>query len=157
MNKLVIQKLEVLKEFQSKYPKSHIGGSIGLMLRGIDLRRDLSKSDLDITCSENISKEDLKNDYAERSDVSDFDHAIEKRFESGYYLKIDIRISPEPTFDVINFNGIDYNVSKTEHILFWKKKYADKGILKHKNDLITIESGIRPKEKKEESPLDLPF
>lgn len=146
MNKLIIQKLEVVKQFQNKYTESHIGGSIGLMLLGIDLKRDLSKSDLDITCSENISKEDIINDYDERSDVSDFDYAIEKRFENGSYLKIDIRISPEPSFDVVNFNGTNYNVSKLKNILFWKKKYSDKGVLKHTNDLITIETGVRPKE-----------
>lgn len=157
MNKLIKQKLDVVKEFQNKYPKSHVGGSIGLMLLGVNLYRDLSKSDLDITTSENIQKEDIINDYEERSDVSDFDYAIQKQFESGFYLKIDIRISPEPQFDVVCFEGINYNVSKLKDILFWKKKFADKGVLKHKIDLITIETGIRPTEVKIETEFDLPF
>lgn len=151
MNRLILQKLEVAKEFQDKYPNSHLGGSIGLLLLGVDLKRDLSKSDLDITTAENILKEDIISNYEERSDVSDFDYAIQKQFESGYYLKIDVRISPEPQFDVINFNGINYNVSKLKDILFWKRKYANKGVLKHSNDLITIESGVRPKEEIESS------
>jgi len=43
-------KLSILREIQDKYPLSHVGGSIGLMLYGIDLKRDLSASDMDITC-----------------------------------------------------------------------------------------------------------
>jgi len=144
MNTLITQKLEIIQQFQNKYPNSHVGGSIGLMLLGVDLKRDLSKSDLDITCSEDISREEIINDYDERSDVSDFDYAVQKNISDSIYLKIDIRISPEPSFEVINFNGVNYNVSKLKDILFWKKKYADKGVLKHKNDLITIETGVRP-------------
>lgn len=157
MNKLIEQKLKIAKEFQEKYPNSHLGGSIGLMLRGIDLKRDLSLSDLDITTPNAILKEDIITDYEERSDVSDFDYAIQKSFHSGIYLKIDVRISPEPSFDVIKFNGVFYNVSKKENILFWKKKYADKNVLKHINDLIAIETGKRPKEEVKNEIYDLPW
>ncbi len=146
MNKLIMQKLEVVQQFQNKYPDSHIGGSIGLMLLGIDLQRDLSKSDLDITAPDFIGEKEIIDNYELRSDGNDFDYAIQKNIADGIYIKIDIRISPEPSFDVVNFNGTNYNVSKLKNILFWKKKYSDKGVLKHTNDLITIETGIRPAE-----------
>ena len=48
MANLMQLKLDFLREFQSNYPKSHVGGSIGLMLHGVDLKRDLNLSDLDI-------------------------------------------------------------------------------------------------------------
>jgi len=36
--------LETIREFQEKYPKSHVGGSFGLFLLGYDLKRDMSES-----------------------------------------------------------------------------------------------------------------
>jgi hypothetical protein len=148
-------KLETILEFQQAYPTSHVGGSIGLMLRGVDLKRDLRKSDLDIT----IDSFDTTSDhgFVERSDACDFDLAIRKDHEQGYYTKIDIRICPEPSFDVIEFDGHNYNVSKLRDILFWKQKYADKGHNKHKDDLIAIKTGVRPLEPVFDFTDDLPF
>ena len=48
------QKLEAVKDFQIKYPTSHVGGSVGLFIRGIDVKRSLNNSDLDITIDENM-------------------------------------------------------------------------------------------------------
>lgn len=135
-------KLEALREFQENHPTSHVGGSIGLMLRGVDLLRSLDKSDLDITVDEFVLSDDEKLD--QRSDANDFDYALSFSHSKGYYTKIDLRITPESSYDVIEFDGHKYNVSKLRDILFWKKKYADKGFQKHKDDLITIETGIRP-------------
>ena len=146
MNKTIQLKLETLKEFQTAHPTSHVGGSVGLMLRGIDLKRDLSKSDLDITIDEfELKQLDLLG-YEEISDGNDFDCVIKKNCNDSYYVKIDIRVCPEPSFDVINYKGIDYNVSKQRDIIFWKTKYANKGVPKHINDLETIKTGIRPLE-----------
>lgn len=142
MNKHIIHKLETVLWFQERYPNSHVGGSIGLMIRGIDLQRQLFSSDLDITTDVFEIKD---NDELEgRSDNNDFDYALKKPHSDGFYTKIDIRISTEPLFDIIEFDGNKYNVSKLRDILFWKKKYADKGIKKHIDDLITIETGTRP-------------
>jgi len=143
MNKMIKLKLEALREFQANHPTAHVGGSIGLMLRGIDLQRSLDKSDLDITVDEFVQSPDERLDL--RSDANDFDYAFSSPHRNGYYTKIDLRITPEPSYDVIEFDGHQYNVSKLRDILFWKKKYADKGVQKHKDDLITIETGIRPK------------
>jgi hypothetical protein len=157
MNNLIEQKLKTIKEFQDKYPTSHVGGSIGLMIRGIDLKRDLSKSDLDITVDEFDIKNISVDSVSERSDQSDFDLALQKDFENHSYLKIDLRICPEPSFDVVEFNGEKYNVSKVRDILFWKKRYASKGHLKHKYDIIAIETGVRPEEPVIVYTDDLPF
>lgn len=139
---MIQEKLETIKEFQDKYPNSHIGGSIGLLIRGIDLQRDLRKSDLDITVDTEV---EIGGDYTERSDHNDFDYAVQKDIGSGRYVKMDIRICPESQFEVINYEGVDYNVSKLKDILFWKSKYAKKGVQKHIDDLITIETCKRPK------------
>lgn len=141
---LIKLKLETLKEFQDKYPTSHVGGSIGLMLRGIDLKRNLSSSDLDITIDEFELKDLDLLDYEQRSDGNDFDCAVKKNSKEGYYVKLDIRVCPEPSFDVINYNNVDYNVSKYRDIIYWKSKYANKGVPKHIEDLETIKTGIRP-------------
>lgn len=142
MNKMIKFKLEALREFQANHPTAHVGGSIGLMLRGIDLHRSLAQSDLDITVDEFVLSDDGKLD--QRSDANDFDYALSFPHSKGYYTKIDLRITPEPSYDVIEFDGHQYNVSKLRDILFWKKKYAEKGVKKHKDDLITIETGVRP-------------
>ena len=81
-----------------------------------------------------------------RSDNCDFDFGYRIYHTDNFYTKIDIRITPEPSFDVIEFNGYNYNVSKLRDILFWKQKYANKGVLKHQNDLIAIKTGVRPLE-----------
>ena len=144
MNNLLTLKLKTLKEFQEKYPTSHVGGSIGLYLRGIDLKRDLSKSDLDITIDELIEETDSF--YLLDSSSDDFDYTIEKHTDNGSCIKMDIRICPEPSFDVIEFEGVNYNVSKYRDIIYWKTKYANKDTQKHKDDLETIKTGVRPLE-----------
>lgn len=153
-------KLKALKEFQDNYPTSHVGGSIGLMIRGIDLKRDLFNSDLDITIDEYDLSKNTIDAIEQRSDTNDFDYAIKKVYANGEaYVKIDIRVCPEPSFDIIEFNGVNYNVSKLRDILFWKKKYANKGVKKHEYDLIAIETGVRPLEPVVEPNTndDLPF
>jgi hypothetical protein len=142
-NKLIEFKLKTLRDFQSKYPTSHVGGSIGLMLHGVSVHRDLSISDLDITIDDFKFDSNKSTDFEERSDNNDFDYCL-KTSESGYYTKIDIRVNPEPSFEQVVFNGIVYNVSKLRDIIFWKNKYADKGSIKHQHDLIAIDTGVRP-------------
>jgi len=156
MNVMIKHKLDTILEFQSKYPTSHVGGSIGLMIRGIDLKRPLFSSDLDITTD--VFDANESSELEGRSDANDFDYALKRNHEDGRYTKLDIRVNPEPSFDVIEYDGNKYNVSKLRDILFWKKKYADKGVLKHQDDLVTIETGVRPDRVVEVSIFDeLPF
>lgn len=135
MNKLLALKLKALKDFQEKYPTSHVGGSVGLFLRGMDLNRDLSESDLDITVDEFEPNSRLYGTCNEGSNPRDFNYRLTQTIGDNFWVKIDVRISPEPSFDIVNFDGVDYNVSKFRDIIFWKTKYAHKGIDKHINDL----------------------
>jgi hypothetical protein len=145
MNGIIELKLKVFREFQLANPTAHLGGSLGLMIRGVDLLRGLSQSDLDVTVDE-YDRSSLEKDALElSSDFNDFDFCTRKPVQdNGNYVKMDIRVTPEPSYDKIEFEGFEYNVSKLRDILFWKKKYAQKGVLKHVNDLIAIETGVRP-------------
>jgi hypothetical protein len=136
--------LKTLREFQEKYPLSHVGGSIGIMMHGIDLKRDLSKSDLDITNPHKMPEMIFDNCF-ESSEPSDFDHRLVINVNENYYTKVEIRVNPEPSFEVLRFEGHNYNVSLLNNIIFWKQKYADKGYQKHIDDLIVINGGERPK------------
>lgn len=150
--------LKIVREFNEKYPGSHVGGSIGLFLHGFDLKRELRKSDLDITIPTPLPPSFQIENYEESSAFEDFDIQLRVYPEkNGLYIKVDINVNAEIGFDVIRFEGNQYNVSKKEDILSWKKKYAQKGIEKHINDLITIETGLRPAEKPVLNHDDLPF
>jgi hypothetical protein len=141
------KKLQIVKMFQDKYPDTHLGGSLGLYLHGIDLKRDLKYSDIDLTTPDNIDKNQLLiiNEVQESSNPSDFDYSLRYHpIDSSVYVKIEIRISPEPGFIVIEKDGINYNVSKLKDIIFWKTKYANNGSQKHEHDLIVINGGERP-------------
>ena len=117
---LIEQKLIFLRKFQSTYPSSHVGGSIGLMIRGIDLKRNLSNSDLDITVDSFVPKKFRL--MEERSNNSDFDYGYKIEHEDGHYTKIDIRVTPEPSFEVIEFEGHKYNVSMLRDIFILERK-----------------------------------
>lgn len=150
--------LQAVKDFQNKVPSAHVGGSIGLYLHGIDLKRDLSQSDIDMTIEEYIPEEVTLEGYQETSNPDDFDHQF--RFDipnDNRYIKVDVRVSPEPSFEIIERDGVSYNVSKKRDILFWKKKYADKGVQKHIDDLVVINGGERPLLKVFAITDDLPF
>jgi hypothetical protein len=139
--------LEAIKAFQERFPTAHVGGSIGLFLHGVDLKRSLGQSDIDMTIDE-TPKIDLQiAAYEESSEGSDFDGNFRINMVDNKYIKMEIRVNPEPSFDVINYKGIDYNVSKKRDIIFWKTKYAKNGHPKHIDDLIVINGGERPEPK----------
>lgn len=136
--------LKTIKDFQAKFPMAHVGGSIGLFLHGVDLQRNIAQSDIDMTIDDYLPDNTKLEFYTESSENGDFDGQFRVDVSKSLYIKIEIRVSPEPSFDVINYNGINYNVSKRRDILFWKDKYARKGVQKHIDDLIVINGGKRP-------------
>ena len=147
--KILDLQLETIREFQEKYPKSHVGGSFGLFLLGYDLKRDMSDSDLDLICPAFEKEQYLidKNDTLEEtSDSNDFDFKY-RRWFGNIYVKHDICINSEQEFQIIERNGEKYNVSLFENIMKFKREYADKGVFKHKADFEAIETGVRPVEK----------
>src|SRR6188768_2295899 len=107
--------LTIIREFQTKF-HTHVGGSVGLFLHGINLQRDLNKSDLDLTAT----KETLfvSDNLTESSMTEDFDFRFRYYDKSGY-VKVDINIKPESKFSIINYNGFDYKVSLMEDIIYF--------------------------------------
>jgi hypothetical protein len=156
------RQLQVLKIFQDRFKDTHVGGSVGLFLRGVDLKRSLDNSDIDLTSKTPIDFTQplgIEN-TEESSDPDDFD--IQYRYypnQTSVYIKVEINVNPEKEYDTITHEGIDYRVSKLEDILFWKQKYADKGVEKHAHDLTVINGGERPEPKPVEANEvdDLPF
>jgi hypothetical protein len=154
--------LKAVKDFQDRIPNSHVGGSIGLFLHGIDLKRSLGQSDIDMTVEDYMPEKFANDKYDESSMPEDFDYKYRYAISTQLYIKMDIRVCPEPTFEIINRNGIDYRVSKKRDILFWKDKYARKNVYKHTDDMFTItglEKYARTKQVVSLHPLDddLPF
>lgn len=146
----LIDKLKLIRDFQQRFPGSHVGGSIGLFLLGIDLKRSLDRSDVDMTIqtpldlSQSLGIENTE----ESSNPEDFDYQFRHYPDGGdSYTKIDINISPDKGSTNVVYMGDLYRVSLKEDILFYKNLYAEKGIQKHIDDLITIETGIRPEVK----------
>lgn len=146
--KSIIQyKLETIRDFQKKYPESHVGGSFGLFLLGYDLKRDFNDSDLDLITPSFDKNEHTNNgkydDIQETSESNDFNFNY-IRFFGSYYVKYDISINTEQTYQVIEFEGNSYNVSLFENIMKYKRKYAANGAFKHFADVKAIETGVRP-------------
>jgi hypothetical protein len=145
-------KLNFILVFQQKYPGAHVGGSIGLLLHGIDLARSLDKSDIDMTILAPLGSfkpMDIEN-TEESSHPDDFDYQF-RHYPGGgsVYVKLDINVKPETKSEAIEYKGNIYNVSLKADILSWKQKYAVAGAEKHIDDLITIATGVRPDRKKQ--------
>lgn len=145
------KKLKFIRKFQKLYPNSSIGGSIGLMLHGIDLKRDLSNSDLDIIVDNDeydfetgIGKS-LNCDIVETSDNSDF-FRVFMLHDDNLDIKIEIAINRYMKFDVVNYEGHNYNVNKNISTILFKHKYAMNGHIKHIIDLYVLENDVRPNE-----------
>lgn len=158
----LIDKLKLVRDFQQRFPGSHVGGSIGLFLHGIDLQRSLDKSDVDMTIQTPIDPSQplgIEN-TEESSHPEDFDYQF-RHYPDGNsaYTKIDINVLPDKQSINIVYKADLYRVSLKEDILYYKKLYAEKGNQKHIDDLITIETGIRPevKEVVMSETDDLPF
>lgn len=144
-------KLDLIQKFQQCYPNSHVGGSIGLMLHGVNLKRSLNGSDLDMTSDYFIPEieEDIESNYINFNRMtqeylipshSDFEYCyIEPRFNNN---KVEVRIAQNTSYDVIEFNGKNYNVTPKNEILRFKYKYASLGISKHAMDLMRIDPTI---------------
>lgn len=162
----VEDKLKIIQSFQQKFLGSHVGGSLGLMLQGVDLQRDLKKSDIDMTVPGEIELEDalLLDNMEQSSNPDDFDYQFRHYPDGGSaYVKIDINIAPKRKYNTVVYMDHTYRVSRIEDILAWKHYYSMKGVGKHTDDLETLRTGVRPKEIEKPVPVsaneidDLPF
>lgn len=133
--------LDLVKRLQTKYPLIHIGGSLGLFLHGIRLKRwsnKKSSSDLDIVAPFYFVPTDSKEDdmyldfFSEKSSGNDFDFTF-----SLNGTLVDVKIDPMQRYELITYKGFTYKVSNLLTIIEAKLKYA-KTNTKHKQDLLEI-------------------
>lgn len=146
----VEDKLKIIRAFQAKYPGSHVGGSLGLLIQGVDLQRDLRKSDIDMTVPGEIDVNSVfeLDNMEQSSNPDDFDYQFRHHPDGfgGPYVKIDINIQPNRKYNTVVYFGHEYRASRIEEIIAWKHFYSMKGAGKHTNDLETIRTGKRSAE-----------
>lgn len=134
-------KLDILSELVKKYPNIIIGGSLALILHGINLKRVIKEGpgDLDLISpyffypEGEISDEKITFDEKSKSSGNDYDYT----FFIGT-MKADVRIDPKFRYEKINFLGTTYNVCPILPILEAKIRYALNGQSKHKEDILNI-------------------
>lgn len=141
--------LDTVKEIQERYPMFHVGGSVGLFLHGVRLKRWLGKnsSDLDMVSPyfvlvENPEGEDGVVEHLDgKASANDFDETF---IYDG--VKVDYKIDPKQRYEIIEYKGFKYKVSPLLTIFEAKMRYALNGQTKHKKDVMEIISaGLVPK------------
>lgn len=140
-------KLDAVKAIQTKYPTFHVGGSIGLFLHGIRLKRWLNSksSDIDMVAPYFIlpefddNTEDDDNEYSceykdAKASGNDFDETFVFYGDFGT-VKVDYKIDPVQRYVIIEYKGFKYKVSPLLTIIDAKMKYAMNGQTKHADDI----------------------
>lgn len=151
VNNNLQSRLDFVYLFQQKFPNSHLGGSLGLYLYGINLQRDLSYSDCDMVIrawplsskahfEEEVS--DMPNIKVDTHHIRSSDFNFSLRFTPSVNSVIlsDIRYSTEPSFNTVFNEGRIYNVSTVQDIIHWKIVYMLKGSVKHYEDLKVLQT-----------------
>jgi hypothetical protein len=144
--------INLLKEIQTKYPMFHVGGSVGLFLHGVRLKRwkgSAMNSDFDLVSPYFVLPENngdvFEVEYIDtKSSSNDFDETF-----LVDDVKVDLRIDPKQKYEIIEYDGFKFKVSNLLTIVEAKLKYAllPNGT-KHKKDL---EEMIIKKPRKKES------
>ena len=132
-----MKQLRIALELMALNPKIHIGGSFGILLHGFDLGRNLMEADLDMTFDGDDPDEIILPTNANNISAKgrSMDMTLSVMIEG---VKVDIQCNPEMHSVPVMYYGNQYNVTKLSDTLMWKKKYADEGHVKHKNDLKLI-------------------
>lgn len=133
--------LNHVKKLQEKYQNIYIGGSLGLFLHGMKIPRffNTSNSDLDIVIPyfqifESSDGLTIKHENAKASG-NDFDETFILTTDYGT-TKVDVKIDPKQAYEIIEFDGVKYKVTKIEKIWEAKIRYAlGRNGKKHLNDL----------------------
>jgi hypothetical protein len=132
--------LDVLGVLQDALVGVHVGGSLGLLLRGFKMPKRFSagKGDIDIVLPYYQRLPDIEGWEVRRHDIknsgNDFDYGVGYS-KDGRFVKIDVRIDPKQYYDVIEWENRKYNVSSHLHILEAKLRYALQGNAKHQRDI----------------------
>jgi len=142
-------RLDIVKEIQERYPMFHVGGSVGLFLHGVRLKRwiDKNSSDLDMISPYFVLVEDPEGEEGivqhldGKASANDFDETF---IYDG--VKVDYKIDPKQRYEIIEYKGFKYKVSNLLTIFEAKMRYALNGQAKHKNDIMEIISaGLAPR------------
>jgi hypothetical protein len=144
--------IELLKNIQTKYPMFHVGGSVGLYLHGVRLKRwfDNNKSsDYDMVSPYFVLPEgEIGEEEVQYLDTKASANDFDETFIVGD-TKVDIRIDPKQRYEIIEHGGFKFKVSNLLTILEAKMRYA---LLpngkKHKDDILEMIVKV-PKKQKE--------
>lgn len=157
--------LELVADIQKQYPMFHVGGSVGLFLHGVRLKRWLksSSSDLDFVSPYFVLPEKkFKASDGEELEVEHRDaKASGNDFDETFFIgstKIDYKIDPKQRYELIEYKGVTYKVSNLMTILEAKLRYALKPEgRKHKEDITEMVVSKKKEGKQPELDVILPF
>lgn len=139
-----VYRLELVEKIQTRFPDTAIGGSISIFLHGIDLQRMCV--DIDLMSTKDVAEE-IKDLLVEEGYMfvsekpfngsCDFDRCVvsSKKDERGYQLKIDIKVVENLKYEIIEKNEFLFKAAPMSIIMEAKRRYAENGSMKHKQDL----------------------
>ena len=139
--------VDIILELQSRYNIT-IGGSVSLFLNGLELDRKSGSIDLDVVMpyyqkmrTKDFGKDSIIDEIEEvdaKKSGNDFMYTFCVTSKDGRFLKVDVRISPEQSYDIITFKDQEFKTCKVLETLAAKCKYAIEGNDKHKNDIFNL-------------------
>lgn len=129
-------RLQVIRQLQNVYKRSHLGGSIGLYLLGYIVPRDITTSDIDIIIPnfnfklgkktlEKLHIEYYEDDLDEEYANVGIMHKVIKKIGPKYKISIDIGIETDQSYTDVIYEGHSYRISNLEHIVAYKKQFAN--------------------------------
>ena len=142
-----------------KYPQMIIAGSVGLFLHNIRLVRMNGGGDKDIDIIlpyfvpfDNFDEVDFREPQKKTNDELnpslDFDYTVHcsYRVEGVLQMKnFDVRIDPKRMYEVVIYEEREYKVALLEDIMLAKLRYAERGVLKHRDDLYEMVGKVKKK------------
>lgn len=142
--------IKLAKHLNDKY-NVIIGGSTSLYIRGIDLRamengyRD-KPTDLDVVIpyfqlfKSSDSDDFIAYDIEQANSGNSFDYSVNFRNKiSEPACKVDVKIDPYSRYDIVNFKGVDFKITRLFDVLTAKIEYAKKkNGLKHEIDILNM-------------------
>ena len=123
--------IDVLKDIQLNHPQIIVGGSVGLFLHGVRLKRwEHNQSDLDLITPYFTLIEGTTRNNINYSSGADFGECFTYKG-----VTIDIVVNPLQKYEIIKYKGFKYKVNPLHDIIAYKAKYAGNGNQKHIDDL----------------------
>jgi len=127
--------LPLIRKLQESCPILQVGGSAGLFLHGVRLKRWVKGSsdiDLSVPYYHNFRKAEglVIENTADAKSGNDFDYVFEA---NG--VKVDCKVDPKQRYEIIKYRDFEYRVTPLLTIIEAKLRYAAKGNAKHESDL----------------------